>query len=566
MFFIHERETVNYDYERTLEDPRVAHSLALDVDPYGNVIRSAAIAYGRRQPDLSILSAGDRAEQTQIHLTCSENRFTDMASGNDIRRTPLPSESRNYELTGLSLPLTSLRFTFDEVRSAVVASAVEIAYEAKPTAGTLQKRLVEHIRTRYRPDDLGVSLGDPMALLPLGKLESLGIPGESYQLVFTPGLVTEVYGARVTNSMLSNECRYGHSEGDLNWWIPTGRTFYSPGTADTAAQELAQARAHFFLARRYGHPFHTSAFPTEVFVSFDPYNLLIQETRDALDNRVTAGERNLDPTLPLVKRGHDYRVLQAKLLMDPDRNRFAAAFDALGMVVGTAVMGKPPPAAVEGDSLEGLEADLTKAAIINHLQNPLADPQSVSRRATTRLVYDLFAYLRTKDQPDPQPAVVYNLARETHDSDPVLAGGLKIQHSFSYSDGLGREIQKKIQAEPGKVPQRDSNGKVIVGEDGQPMMTPDEISPRWVGSGWMVFNNKGKPVRQDRAILHRHSPFRTFDVRIGVSPVLFYDLSTRSRYTKPQSHLGENNIRSVAAGNLGCQRHGRVSDRSQDRS
>ncbi|WP_411916336.1 RHS repeat-associated core domain-containing protein [Paenibacillus polymyxa] len=46
--------------------------------------------------------------------------------------------------------------------------------------------------------------------------------------------------------------------------------------------------------------------------------------------------------------------------------------------------------------------------------------------------------------------------------------------------------------------------------------------PRWVGSGWTVFNNKGKPVRQ-------YEPFFTdthrfeFDVRIGVSPVLFYD-------------------------------------------
>ena len=32
----------------------------------------------------------------------------------------------------------------------------------------------------------------------------------------------------------------------------------------------------------------------------------------------------------------------------------------------------------------------------------------------------------------------------------------KIQISFSYSDGFGREIQKKIQAEPGLVPQRDA--------------------------------------------------------------------------------------------------------------
>jgi RHS repeat-associated protein len=208
------------------------------------------------------------------------------------------------------------------------------------------------------------------------------------------------------------------------------------------------------------------------------------------------------------------------------------------MVVGTAVMGKPPPEPVEGDSLDLFETDLTEAAIIDHLQNPLADPQGILRRATARLVYDLFAYFRTKDQPDPQPAVVYTLARETHDRDPVPAGELKIQHSFSYSDGFGREIQKKIQADPGKVPLRDANGKVIGGEDGQPEMTRNEISPRWVGSGWTVFNNKGKPVRQ-------YEPFFTdthrfeFDLRIGVSPVLFYDPVERVVATLYPNHTWE---------------------------
>ena len=42
------------------------------------------------------------------------------------------------------------------------------------------------------------------------------------------------------------------------------------------------------------------------------------------------------------------------------------------------------------------------------------------------------------------------LARETHFHDPGGAQA-KIQIGFSYSDGFGREIQKKIQAEPEKV-------------------------------------------------------------------------------------------------------------------
>src|SRR2546427_8354438 len=104
--------------------------------------------------------------------------------------------------------------------------------------------------------------------------------------------------------------------------------------------------------------------------------------------------------------------------------------------------------------------------------------------ATTRVVYDLPAYGREPDPMKKPPAVAATLARETHASEPAPASGLRIQVSLSYSDGFGREIQKKIQAEPGPVPTRDAERKISVGTDGQPVLTPNEVSPRWVGSGW----------------------------------------------------------------------------------
>ena len=139
-----------------------------------------------------------------------------------------------------------------------------------------------------------------------------------------------------------------------NWWIPSGRLFLSPDSDDTAAQELAYARQHFFLPHRYRDPFHTNAVSTESFVTYDAYDLLMLETRDPLGQprhrrRATTQRRTLSTP------GNDYRVLQPRLMMDPNRNRSAVAFDALGMVVGTAVMGKPAPATVEGDSLDGFE-------------------------------------------------------------------------------------------------------------------------------------------------------------------------------------------------------------------
>jgi len=178
--------------------------------------------------------------------------------------------------------------------------------------------------------------------------------------------------------------------------------------------------------------------------------------------------------------------------MDPNRNCTEVRFDALGLVVGTAVMGKPEDNPVKGDRLDvSFKADLTDAEInaFYDANDPHTPATDLLKDTTTRIIYDLHCFHRTR-QANPQdlgkwqPTFAATLARETHVSDPLPTDGLKIQISFSYSDGFGREIQKKIQAEQGAVPKRDEDGKIIVGADGQPEMTANSVSPRWVGSGW----------------------------------------------------------------------------------
>ena len=47
VFFTHPREAISYHYERNPADPRISHALTLEVDPFGNVLKSLAIGYGR---------------------------------------------------------------------------------------------------------------------------------------------------------------------------------------------------------------------------------------------------------------------------------------------------------------------------------------------------------------------------------------------------------------------------------------------------------------------------------------------------------------------------------------
>ncbi|SFU39136.1 SpvB/TcaC N-terminal domain-containing protein [Nitrosospira multiformis] len=519
VFLTHARESINHHYERNPVDPRHAHVLTLEVDNFGNVLKQAAVAYGRRQRDPD-LTPEDQAKQTQMLITYTENRVTNPIDAADEHRTPLPCETHTYQLTGVDAPPAAGRLTFTEV-AAAGTGATAIDYEQSPADQVLQKRLIEHDRIYYRPDDLGAAAGDVLALLPLGIIEPLALPGESYKLAFTPGLIASVYDGRVSDAMLETEGRYVHTEGEDDWWIPSGRVFLSPGSADTPAQELAHARQHFFLPHRYRDPFHTDTVRTETVISY-AYDLLLRETRDALDNRVTVGERDASGTI--TREGNDYRVLQPWLMSDPNRNRTAVAFDVLGMVAGTAVMGKPVPGPAEGDTLESFLPDLDQGQIDSFFDAFFTDQRepitnTLLAGATTRIIYDVNRYYRLGNVDNPTYAAT--LARETHLSNPIPLEGLKIQVSFSYSDGFGREIQKKIQAEPGPVV-----------EDGP------VVSPRWVGSGWTIFNNKGKPVRQYEPFFDDTHDFR-FGKQVGVSPVLFYDPVERVVGTLHPNHTWE---------------------------
>lgn len=120
-----------------------------------------------------------------------------------------------------------------------------------------------------------------------------------------------------------------------------------------------------------------------------------------------------------------------------------------------------------------------------------------------------------------EPMVAVTLARETHVNDPMPFEGLKIQVSVSYSDGFGREIQKKLQAEPGPLVE---NGPII--------------SPRWVASGWALFNNKGKPVKQYEPFFDdTHQPW--LNHAVGVSSRVFYDPLERVVATLHPNHTWE---------------------------
>lgn len=497
VFRTHPRESVTSHYERNPDDPRVTHTMSLEVDAFGNVLKQADVAYGRRVADPALPLPADRAVQGTTVVTYTERRVTDAVTG-ESHHLPLPCEERCYELTGY--PTANRLTAADLVRPdpadptrLVHVFDSELDYTERPTQGR-QRRLVEHVRTRYRRDDL-------TGLLDLGRLEGLALPGERYRLAFTPTLLRRVFQRPRVGlppqdllpdpaAVLGGEGGYVDLDGDGRWWVRSGQVFHSPTGTDTPAQERAHARRHFFRVNRFRDPFgHTST------VTFDRYDLLVADVRDPVGNRVTAGQRRPDGSVDPSRPGHDYRVLLPVLLSDANRNRTEAAYDMFGWLTGAAVRGKPEED--RGDTLDGFVPDLTAAELAADLADPLADPWAILAGAGSRTVYDVLAYQRTADQADPQPAMAHTLAREAHRGDP---GGQRpaLRHTLSYHDGYGRQVQCRTRGPAG----------------------------RWVVSGWTVHNNKNKPVRQYEPFFSDTHRFE-FDVRAGVSSVVFYDPAER---------------------------------------
>jgi RHS repeat-associated protein len=493
----HARESVTAHYERALyptadgglrADPRITHDLVLAIDDYGNPLRTASAGYGRRFPDPD-LAPRDQGVQGQLRLTYTENTYTNAVELPGVHRTPMPAQGQTFEIVGLH-PVGRL-FDFSELSDGVAAISAELRFQdwdADPAdLPAPARRLISHSSVRYRRDDLS-------AALPLGVLEPLALPYRSYRQAFTDSLVTDLYENQVDVGTLRTA---GFLREGKTWQLPSGRVFYSPRDGDTPAAELEYARRHFFLPHRFTDPFGNATA-----VAYDRYDLLVAQTRDALGNLITVGERNQAGERTV--NGNDYRVLAPRLVSDPNRNRTAAVFDALGRVCGTAVMGKPGERL--GDSLDRFEADLPDVMIEAYFADPFRHGHVLLGQATTRVLYDPGAYRRSRGK---RPAGVATLAREMHVSDLASEQRTKIQRRFSYSDGFGREIQDKSQAASGPVT-----------KDGP------EVRHRWIGSGWTVFNNKGKPVRQYEPFFTA-TPVFEFAQAVGVSTVLFYDPAAR---------------------------------------
>ncbi len=492
VFVVKESEALSFQYERNAEDPRIAHHLNIKLDEYAQVLESVEVVYPRKMADASLPTATQEAQNETVILH-RENTYTNDINVYDAYRLRLPAETKTHELKGVTKAGTYYTLSdFESILSDARSDKAEYHEYDKPlNPGKAQRRLIEHSRSTYYRNDL-------TGALPLYQLQSLAFPFESYQLAYAPALVTDIFGTKVTATVLE-EGKFAHSEGDDNWWVRSGIAQFIEGT-----ESASDAAARFYVPIGYRDPYGAV---TNVRYGND-YFLFIAETEDAIGNKTSVQVFN-------------YRTLTPQQMRDGNGNLSAVYCDELGLVKAVAIMGKGD----EADELTGL-TETTDAAEIALIQDFLQATDSVQltqtgkallQHATTRFVYDMEAYIT-----DGKPAAVASIGREQHFHSQNDA---PVQLAFAYSNGMGEMVMNKVQAEPGEARQVH-----VLPDDTISVVWIDTAAThpkqlRWIGNGRTIKNNKGNPVKQYEpyfSVSHRYEDQKEL-VETGVTPIMYYD-------------------------------------------
>ena len=422
VFLVAEAETIAYHYERIIDDPRIMHSLVLQTDEYGNVLKSAQVAYPRR------VVPQDLPEQGELHIIYNENDFL-FTIDNNTRLIGVNYQTKVFEVTGISYNNTKFEIT-DLFNDCTNATEIDFATAATTS---IQKRNIQHDRTFFWND----SLSDAMHL---GDISPQALPYQKQSLELTQALIDtiNVDGEKITSNILLNEGKY-IQENDT-WWIPSEIQYFNPDA--------------FYL------PYQViDSFGEKTILYYDTYNLLLTTIEDTLGYQT-----NVE---------NDYRLLQPNKITDPNGNMQLVAFDILGMVNALAIAGKNG----EGDTLE---------------------------YPTIAYKYDLHNW---KD--NQSPVYSHIASRETH-----ADTNTNWLQSITYTNGLGQEIQTKVQAE---------DGDAWIMHNGIP--TQIYCTNRWTATGRTILNNKGQVVKQYEPWFSDTYKYESEAelCQYGVTPIMHYD-------------------------------------------
>ena len=218
---------------------------------------------------------------------------------------------------------------------------------------------------------------------------------------------------------------------------------------------------------------------------------------------------------------NDYRVLLPATVTDPNGNRVSLAFDALGRVTATAVMGKASEAV--GDALTGFSRRPGRRRAGRRSSPTRWRPGGgAGQRHHPDPVRPVRLPAHQRRSPQPSPPAVYMLARETHVVRPGGTGAPGRPATSTASSTATDSAARSSEGAGGAGPWPRRAAVAALGR-----LRLDDL------------RQQGPAGPHLRAVLHGHERFE-FAAASGVSTVTLYDPPGRVVATlHPGQHLGE---------------------------
>ncbi|KKY18165.1 hypothetical protein UCRPC4_g05115 [Phaeomoniella chlamydospora] len=447
IYRVNPMESLTSHYERNMEDPRQEHVLTLEVNSYGDVVKTATIAYGNEHSSLP--EHEDQSKQKESIFFYTEKDYTNAVDDGTSFCKPLIAAERQYRI--LDYPLSGLAgfelIAKDSCQSIKIIPEIPIEAMDDTSAAPigqvkLRKILTKESRNEYMDNLLSRAL-------PNGCRESYSVLSRTFTLAMTSGLLHKAYGGdneiggqKIQNLMVLGG--YSSLGPDGRWWSTSIKNMY--GLQENSQLEVA--RSSFYTPTVSVDPFGNVSS-----VKYDEWYMLPLESIDAMENTISFD--------------NDYVTLRPKQVTDSNGNRVQTAFDALGTPVGFAHLGKTKEEV--GDSLDDFETHLSQRELDAFISDPVSKAPNLLGTAGSRKIRDIGRFWRTKTtETVPLPAFEATITRDKH----FREEGAKLMIHIGYFDGKGELLQD-----------------VSLVEHGQQ-------SSSWCIGGWAIRDNKGNPVKK----------------------------------------------------------------------
>lgn len=456
------------------DDPMTQFAFTGGHDEYGLPRTQLAVAVPRGRDPVA---AGDGALEPYL----STWAVTEYARRDDADRYIVDRVARktSYEV------LNDGRPTVLALREAVAAGAAEL-------------RLIGHGRSFYD--------GEAFVGLPLGRLGDWGVVVRTEELAFTDAFLDALYDPADPRSASPRPCWL--SPGVPVSWTPeypaeframlpplAGYAHYAEGAVP------GSPGGYYVISSRRRYDVHDSDDGRGLSrVARDP---LGADTSIEYDAYALFPTRVVDPAGLEMSASYDYRALQASRITDTNGNSVEFEFSPSGFLATQSVRGKYG----EGDA---------------------ATP-------SVRMEYDLLAFAERRE-----PICIRTVSRVHHDTEtdvPPEQRAATIE-AVEYSDGLGRLLQTRAQAENTLFGDPLSGGADLAADQSAPVgaavgrpRAPGQ-GPNVVVSGWQRYDNKGR-------VTDKYDPFFSqgwsfgapAEASLGRKTVHFYDARGRVERT-----------------------------------